>query len=253
MSDILQSNRVHVDRHLSNVALNYQPEGFIAAEIAPIVPVAKRTDTYINYSQADMFRREDAKRMDGAEAKIINFGAVSDSYRCLNYALKSSITLEDEAQRDPEYRMLTEEGRTRFLTTKHLIDWETRVASLCQANANVASNFATTSAWTDYTNATPLSDIWTAQDRFRSINGYRANRILFGLDAWVNFIRNTQVRNSVMNPNVTAGGDLPMPAAVGRYLEMRVIVGGAYRNFAGQGVANSLGGVWGDNAILYYA
>jgi hypothetical protein len=254
MSELLQSGKVHVDRHLTNVALNYRPSGFIAADIAPIVPVMKRSDSFINYTQADMFRREDAQRNEGDEAKVINFGASSDFYNVKNYALKFRMTLETELNRDPEYRMLSEENRTRFLVDKHLIDWETRIASLALNTANVGSTVTINSAWTDATNSRPVTNIMTVLNNFFLGTGYKANRMLFGYQAWNNFIQSNQVRDGVMNPNVTGGGQYPVAENVARYFGMdRVIVAAATRNTADVAQTQTLNTIWGDNVLVYYA
>ena len=254
MSELLQGGRVHVDRHLTNVALNYRPSGFIADQIAPIVPVMKRSDSFINYTQADMFRRESALRADGDRAKIVKFGASSDFYNVKNYALAFQMTLEDEVNRDPEYRMLTEENRVRFLMDKHSIDWETRVASLALVTTNVGSTVTVASAWTDAVNAVPVSNVMTVMNNLFLGTGYAANRMLFGYRAWNNFIQANQVRNSVMNPNVSGGGSLPMADAVARFFGVdRVLVGAATRNTADEAQAQTLSDIWGDNVLIYYA
>ena len=254
MSEILQGPKVHVDRHLTNIALNYQPGGWIAQDIAPIVPVAKRSDSFIDYTQADMFRREDASRSPGDEAKVVKFAASSNFYNCKNWALKFRMTLEDEANRDPEYRMLNEEGKTRFLSNKLMIDWETRVASLALVTTNVGSTVTVTSAWTDATNSRPISNIMTVRNNIYLGTGYMPNRMLFGYQAWNNFIQSDQAKNSLTNPNVTGGGFLPMADAVARYFSVdRVLIGGAIRNTADEGQAQTLADIWSDNVLIYYA
>ena len=254
MSEILQGPKVHVDRHLTNIALNYQPGGWIAQDIAPIVPVAKRSDSFIDYAQADMFRRDDASRSPGDEAKVVKFAASSNFYNCKNWALKFRMTLEDEANRDPEYRMLNEEGKTRFLSNKLMIDWETRVASLALVTTNVGSTVTVTSAWTDATNSRPISNIMTVRNNIYLGTGYMPNRMVFGYQAWNNFIQSDQAKNSLTNPNVTGGGFLPMADAVARYFSVdRVLIGGAIRNTADEGQAQTLADIWSDNVLIYYA
>ena len=68
MSGYLQGRAAHIDHHLSNVAINYRPAGFIADRIFPVVPVPKQSDTYVIFEQADLFRRENTARSRGAEA-----------------------------------------------------------------------------------------------------------------------------------------------------------------------------------------
>ena len=254
MSEILQGPRVHVDRHLTNVALNYRPTGWVAADLAPIVPVGKRSDSFIEFTQADMFRREDAGRAPGDEAKVVAFGVSSNFYNVKNYALKFRMTLEDESNRDPEYRMLNEEGRVRFLTDKLMLDWETRVASLALVTTNVGSTVTVVSAWTDATNSRPISNIMTVRNNIYLGTGYMPNRMLFGYRAWNNFIQSDQAKNSLTNPNVSGGGALPMADAVARYFGVdRVLVAGAIRNTADEGQAITLSDIWADNVLIYYA
>jgi len=62
---------LHLDQHLSNIAINYQPKGMIADVIAPIVKVGKQSDNYIIWDHADAFRVEDDKRAPGTEANKI--------------------------------------------------------------------------------------------------------------------------------------------------------------------------------------
>ena len=129
MSGYLQGHAVHIDHHLSNVAINYRPAGFIADEIFPVVPVPKQSDTYVIYEQADLFRRENTKRSRGAEANKIHARVSSASFYCENFALKADVTVEDRANADPVFVRQFEEGRVMRLQDALFLDWEIRVAN----------------------------------------------------------------------------------------------------------------------------
>ena len=72
---------LHIDKHLSNVAMAYRPMGMIADLIAPIVPVGKQSDLYPVWSQADALRVEDDKRAPLTEANLITQDVSSQQNR----------------------------------------------------------------------------------------------------------------------------------------------------------------------------
>ncbi|MEE8394800.1 MAG: major capsid protein [bacterium] len=253
MSGYLQGRSAHIDRHLSNVAINYRPMGFIADRVFPVVRVPKQSDLYVIFEQADLFRREDTRRARGGEANKIHSRVSSASFYCENFALKADVTLEDHANADPLFINGFEEGRVMRVQDALFLDWELRVATQLTTDANVGTVAAVGSAWTDYANADPLNDIWTMVDNVEGATGYRPNKILFSGDAWRNFRRNSSVIDKATNPNVSGGGNYPSVQAAEDLLEMEVLVGGAYYNSAEEAVAQSLSRIWGDHVLVYFA
>ncbi|HPA76841.1 MAG TPA: hypothetical protein PK888_13610, partial [Deltaproteobacteria bacterium] len=77
---------VHIDVPLSQVAIAYNPRGFIADQIAPMVGVNKQSDGYYIWDIADAYRVEDSKRAPGAEANVIERSVSSGTYFAKNYA-----------------------------------------------------------------------------------------------------------------------------------------------------------------------
>lgn len=253
MSAYLQGRATHIDHHLSNVAINYRPAGFIADQVFPTVPVPKQSDSYVVFEQADLFRREPTQRSRGGEANKIHSRVSSASYYCENFALKAEVTLEDQLNADPVFVQQFEEGRVMRLQDALYLDWELRVAQLVTNASNVGSAVAVGSAWTNYANADPLKDIWNAVDNVEAATGYRPNRALFSGTAWRHFRRNAKVIDKATNPHVSAGGLYPSARQIEELLEMRVLVGNAWRNTAEEGLAIALSQIWADHVLLYYA
>ena len=253
MSAYLQGRAAHIDHHLSNVAINYRPAGFIADQIFPVVPVPKQSDNYVIYEQADLFRRETTRRSRGGEANKITSSVSSAGFYCDNYALKANVTVEDRANADPIFVRQFEEGRVMRLQDALHLDWEIRVANVVTSSTNVGSSAAVGSAWTDYTNADPLGDIWTAVDNVEVATGYRPNHILFSGTAWRNFRRNVNVIDKATGTGVTGGGLYPTANQIEDLLEMQVLVGNAWYNSAQEAQTISLNQVWEDHVITYYA
>ena len=253
MSDMLQPRTVHVDQHLSNVAIAFRPVGFVADQLCPIVPVPHQSDTYLVWTQADQYRLENTRRSPSTEARRVTWQVGSASYLAQNYALKAGMQIETRENMDPIFVREREEGITRRLTELMMLDYETRVASLWQNSSNVGSFSNVVSSWTS-SGATPVDNIFTAMENVADATGYVPNRIHFGIAAWRTFQRHQQVRNSVMNPNVSAGGPLPMQEAVARFFGVdKITVGRAYRTTGQQGQPLSLTPVWGNHVTAYYA
>jgi hypothetical protein len=253
MSGYLQGRAAHIDHHLSNVAINYRPAGFIADRIFPVVPVPKQSDTYVIFEQADLFRRENTARARGAEANKTHFRVSSAGFFCENFALKADVTIEDRANADPVFVRSFEEGRVMRLQDALFLDWEIRAASLITSGSNVGSYSAVHSAWTDHDNSDPLRDIWSAVDNVEIATGYRPNRVLFSGAAWRNFRRHTDVIDKATQPVISGTGHYPSVAQVEELLEMSVLVGNAWYNQGAEGQAINLRQVWNDHAIVYYA
>ncbi|MCH8888717.1 MAG: hypothetical protein IIC13_19230 [SAR324 cluster bacterium] len=253
MSGYQQGRAVHIDHHLSNVAINYRPAGFIADRIFPVVPVPKQSDTYVIFEQADLFRKENTRRSRGGEANKIHSRVSSSGYYCNNYALKADVTLEDRANADPIFVQQFEEGRINRVQDALFLDWEVRVANQLTDASNVGSSTAVASAWDDYTNADPLGDVWTAVDNVELATGFRPNRILFSGTAWRHFRRNATVIDKSTNPHITGGGLYPSTRQMEDLLEMKVLVGNAWQNTAEEAMPLNLSQIWGDHVVVYYA
>ena len=254
MSSYLQGRGIHVDKHLSNVALNYRPSGFVADKVFPTVSVQKQSDMILTYNQGDLWRRENTKRSRGTMANKISFQVSSTSYYAENYALSAGVTIEDRANADAALVRSLEEGRVNRLLDSLMLDWEVRVAAQATNTSNVGTSAAVGSAWTDLTNSDPLSDIRAMYDNVEAITGYTPNKILFSGDSWKYFSRNSTVIDKV-NPSGNTGGGLNASATQAASLlgVEEVIIGQSFYNTAEEGIAQSLSRVWGDHVLVYFA
>ena len=244
------SHQIHIDKPLSEFAIGYRPEGFIADMLFPVVNVQKQSDLYVTFSRADALRRQDTKRAPGTEAKLVTRNVSSNTYFASNYALKAGVTIEDKSNADPIFYQSLVEGRAEFVLDHLLLDWEIRVANMVTSGSNVGSSAAVSSAWNGAGN--PLGNINTAIDNVHFSNGVRPNRIAFGIEAWNSFRRDTTVRDLIFGVN--NGGGYPNTQQVAQLLNVdEVYVAGAFRNTADEGVTETLASVWRDNVLVYYA
>jgi len=242
---------LHVDKLLSEMALGYRPEGFIADMIMPVVNVGKQSDLYAVFSRADRLRRQNTNRAPGTEARKVVESVGSGTYYAPNYALKAAVTIEDRANADPIYQNLQAEGKTMLVMDHLMLDYEIRVASQVTSTSNVGSSSAVSSGWTG-SGADPLADINQGIDNVHYSNGVRPNKVTFGIEAWNSFRRHSTVRNLIFGTN--NGGGYPNTAQVAQLLNVdEVQVAGAFRNTGGEGLAESLSSIWGESVLIHYS
>jgi len=250
---------IHIDVPLSNIMLNYRPQGMVADMVFPIVGVPKQSDAYLIWNQGDILRVDDDRRAPGAEANIVTLNVSSATYYCDPHFLKTPLVIEDNVNMDPAYATMLRQGRAQFLTGKLLLGMERRVANLVTSSSNVGSASGPTSAWTDFTdgNSDPLGDIWTAMNNVQDATGYMPNRILFGDKAWRNFRRHRGVISQINGADGVIGPSstrIISQAQAASFLELdQVLVSRAYDNTAEEGQTATLAQVMDDNVLIYFA
>lgn len=245
------SHDLHIDASLSQMALGYRPEGFIADMVFPVVNVAKQSDQYVEWSRADRLRIHDTKRAPSTEAKRIYESVSSGTYYAKNYALKAPVPMEDFKNADPIYLNNLNTGKTQLVLDGLLLDWEVRQANQVTSGSNVGSYTAVASAWTG-SGADPLNDMNTMIDNVHYATGIKPNRIIFGLQAWKPFRRHSTVRDLIFGVN--NGGGYATLQSVADLLEVdKILVGGAFQNTVAEGLGESLSTIWDDHVLIYYA
>jgi hypothetical protein len=250
----IPKNELHVDKHLTNVAMNYKQDLSFADRIAPKVKVGKQTDMVRTYSQADLWRINNTIRAPGTEANRIVTTVGSESYYCENYALRADITIEDRANADPVFTRNLEEGRTELLSSQLQLDWSRRIAQQVTNTTNVGTSSNVASAWTDNTNSDPWDDVLTKIDQIQDSTGYRPNRVSFGLESYRQFRRNNKVIDKIQTTGVSGAGQVVSERQVAELLEVdEIIVARGFYNAGEEGQAIDLQKIWDDHVLVYYA
>jgi len=251
---------LHVDRLLTNLAINYRPRNFIADQIAPIVPVLKQRDTYPVYSRFEYFAVEDTKRGPSTEAKKVTRSVGSAFYQAEDYALGYDNTIEDAANVDDAYRAFDAAGKARYLQDKLMVDYEKRVLTLCTATANVGTVFVCNSTWLAAGGAAgqnagdPYAQWEQMSEYMKGSVGQRPNSCIIGWKAWGRLKRNYYMRQLIQG---TMGGGPIVQAQVQALFGVdRFIIADALyhtQNEAQSAAAMTLTNPLADQMIAYYA
>jgi len=240
---------LHVDKVLSQMAMGYRPDGFIADMIFPTVRVDKQSDIYTEFDRGRRLRRQDTRRGPGAEAHRVDQDFGSATYYCRNYALKAAVTIEDKANADPAFVRDIINGRVELLIDDLMLDKEMRVAALVNNTSNVGSYSAVTSAWNGSGHV--LDDLNAAIDSVRYGNGVKPNIIVMGQEAWDSARRDSTVRNLIFGNN--NGGGYASEQAFADLLGIeKLLIAGSFKNTGDEGQSEVIKTVWGDNVFVGY-
>lgn len=245
---------LHVDNFLSEVAINFRPEGFIADMIAPVVSVAKETNFYPVFNRGETFAIEDTARSRMTEAKRITRSVSTAAYACKNYALAYDVAIEDRANMDAALQFELDVGATRYLETKMFLDWDRRVTNMVGSASNVSTGFLTGSSWVAGANpGDPISMIWKAMEQVQSQTAQKPNSLLFGWQAWNFFRRNSNARNYVLGLN-NGGGAVTRESTKAAFEVDRLLVAGAFYNTANENQTAALtSNALKDSVLAYYS
>jgi hypothetical protein len=251
---------LHIDTHLTNMAINYRPQNFIADQIAPIIPVDKESNSYPIFSRFENFAVEDTARSRGTEAKKVTRSVSSANYKTQNFALGFDVTVEDLANMDQAFRGELDLGAAKYLLGKLGLDWEKRVLTLANAAASVSTTFVPSSAWNVTGTATapggdPFSQIMQMIEQIQSQVGQRPNSILFGWKAWNYCRRNFNMRNLINGTN-NRGGTVTRDQVASIFEVDRLLVSEALWHTANEAAINSgqlTANPIQDKVVVYYA
>lgn len=252
---------LHIDTHLTNLAINYRPQNFIADQIAPIVSVDKESNSYPIFSRFENFAIEDTTRARGSEAKKITRSVSSANYLARNYALGFDVAIEDLANMDQAFRGELDLGAAKYLVGKLGLDMERRVITLANVAGSVSTTWLTGSSWaTAGTNAgDPFSQVMQMIEQVQGTTGQRPNSLLIGWKAWNYMRRNYNMRNLINGVN-NRGGTVAREQVAAIFEVDRFIVSEALWHTANENAVNSgqlnvvaTGNPIQDKVFAYYA
>lgn len=253
-------NEVHIDVALSNFALGYHPQGMIADQIFPVIPVKKESDKYYTWDKGEAFRVPDnTKRADGSRSKTVSFTVTSTGYSSDEYALNVEIT---DRQRDNADSVINlEKAKVRRLKDLIMLDQEIRVSTVLTTLTNWAStNRLTLSGTQQWNNASYSSTDKTygieavvdaGKEAVRQqTGGYEPNMIIIPSAVAKVIKKDSAVRDLIKytHQELLVDGDLP-PVL----WNMKVVIPKVSKNTNVEGNATqTLTDVWGKHVLMLY-
>lgn len=253
---------LHIDQALTNISVMYRNEQYIADDVLPPLPVAKRSDKYFVYRKEDFLSgtpvdvngRPQTLRAPGSEAAEIDLSLSNTNYFAEEYAIRGLVTDAEVAIADNPIQPDTDQ--TLQLTERLMIDNEVMAAQMVMGPANYAASNEKLlvagagtnkgdSSWNaNNANTSPLTNIKNARTQVIAGIAKDANTLIMGYDSALALAETTEVKTLLQytNPDMVSGSGLPKTIR-----GMRTIVGMAQRNVGKEGQAYAGGYVWDAN------
>jgi len=238
-----------VDPVLTNVAIGYQNETYIAESLFPSLPVKFQSGKHFVYDQG-RFRVVTTKRGMGANSQEMQLKLTTGNpYFCEDHALKQFVPDEDVDNAQTPTDPFTDAAEN--LMDLHMVARETEVASLVTSTGTMTQNttLSGTSQWSDYSNSDPFADIETGKQTVHAAIHRTPNILVMGKQAWDKLKLHPALIERI---KYTGKGPLTTDMVASLFEVDRILVGGAAKNTAKEGQTDSTSYIWGKDAVLLY-
>lgn len=239
----------NVDPVLTNVAIGYTNDTFIADQIFPVVPVKQQSGKHFVYDQG-RFRVNETRRASGASSQKMNLKfTTGNAYFCEDHALSQDVPDEDVDNAITPTSPF--QDATENLMDLHKTAREVEVATLA-TNTGVFTNYTTlsgTSQFSDYDNSDPFSVFETAKQTIHNAIHLPANTIVMGKQVWDKL----KLHPAFLERIKYTGKGPVTTDMVASLLEVdRILIGGAAKNTAKEGQSDSMSYIWGKDISVFY-
>ena len=241
------STDVHVDGPLTNLSVGFKNDmnHFVADKVFPTVSVAKQTDKYFTYTQADFFRTDAQLRAPGTESAGSGYNLSTSTYSCDVLALHKDIADQTRANADAPLDMNRDavEFLTQHMMLKREIDFADKFLKSGVWSHDKDGN------WTGSNSA--IDEIHDGQDYVEARTGYRPNILVLGAAAFTELKNNSDVLDCIKYTQTGVVTEQLLASLLG--LD-KVLVSRAIKNSNGEGATASYGRVMTSaEALLVYA
>jgi len=239
---------VHTNSVLSGVSVMYKNDSYIADQVLPVVPVKKESDLYYTYTRN--WRLPVALRAAGAEAAEVEWNVGSDTYSCIEYALKD--LLPDRVRNNADKPLSMDADTTENLTDLIQLGREKRVADVVFTSGNHGSTSALsgTNQWDDYAGSDPIGDVRTAMNTVHAASGKLPNTMVMGREVFIKLLDHPDVLERI---KYTQKGKITSQILASLFEVDKILVGNALYDSSTVDASESLGYIWGKNVALIYA
>lgn len=252
MAYMFDPNDVKLNEGLRTISQAYRNEDTVWREVAPIIPVTKRSGKYFVFDAFEAFATTDDTTAPHADAKQIYQKLSDDNYSVQDHALEAPVSVEALEEADDELALEGNalEGVRGRLELNHELRVAQQLFSAATYTADYKATLSGTAQWSDAT-SDPIQTIIEKMD----VPLQRPNRLLLGHEVWRRLRSHPKVVSAIYptGGNAGTGGLLASTQQLAEVLEIeQIVVGRARYNTAKDGQPGALARIWGDHALLYY-
>ena len=238
-----------VDPMLTNVAISYENDAYIAKMIFPELPVSKQSGKHFVYDRA-RFRNNDTLRGQGSNSNEITLAITTGTaYYAEDHAVKQFVSDEDvDNAMTPTSPFIdaTENGTDTLMVAR-----EVELAGMLADTAVLTQNttLSGTSQWSDYTNSDPIGNIRTGMQTVHAAIGKDPNVLILGKQVYDKLVDHPAFTERVKYSQL----GVMTPELLARIVGVeKVIIGGAHKTNSAEGQTETTTYIWGKHAILAY-
>ena len=237
-----------VDPLLTNFSIGYKNAEMIAQILLPDLAVKFDTGKHWIYDRGG-FRTEETRRGQGAKSREVTHGLTTGlAYSCEDHAIKEFVSDEDVRNaaegRDP-YQDATEN-----VTNKLLLGREVEAATMLRDTSILTQNdtLVGSEQWSD-SNSDPVTAIREASSQIFGQIFQKPNVLMLSKQVFDKLQDHPAIVERVKYSQL---GVLTVDLLARFFDVQTVIIGAAGQNSSVEGQADSMGFVWGKDAILAY-
>ena len=252
--------QVHANVPLTNISIAYMQKAsdFVAAQVFPIVPVEKKSDSYYSYTKNDWFRDEAKERAPGTETAGGGYNLNSDAtYNCKTWGFHKDVPWDIRNNADAGINM--DRDATEFVTQRLLIRRERLFADNYFKASVWGKDYTGVAAnpvagqfiqWSDYANSNPIDDIKNGRLYVKSITGMRVNTLLIGEEVFEALKQHPDI---IDRYKYTQAGVITADL-IARVFEVdKLVVAGAVYATNAEGATEAYSFIHGKKALLCYS
>ena len=252
---MLTPSAVHVDQPLTNLTLAYVQEqsNFIADKVFPVVGVNKQSDKYYIYDRAGMNRGGERKPLaPRTEVKRIGLSVSTDSYYADVFGL--GMDFDEQTIANEDAALETRAAGAQTLVNNLLIDREIDFANTFFSAGVWGSESTPSNLWSDYTNATPITDVTAARRAMQlKSGGYKPTTMVVGKEVRDILINHPDILARLNGGATVSNTALITNAKLAEIFEVEnFFVMEAVQNESAEGIAESNAFIGGKHALLTY-
>jgi len=238
-----------IDKFLTMASKGYQPEGFIADQIFPVVNVKEKSGILAGYGNNHIRIMNTVYGGRGKAPRFESNTRSSDTYLVESHGLEGLVTPDDYRNVEDPYD--AEKDETLFLVTVLKISREKALADVFTSTSTLTRNqtLSGSSQFSDYVNSDPLGKFKTAQESVYDGCGAKPNT---GVMSWKVF--NTLSYHPGILDSLgfaqNRAGTLQEAEVASAMKVQRLLVGEPKYNSAALGQTDVLSDIWGKDVVF---
>lgn len=238
-----------VDPMLTNVAISYGNEDYIADKIFPEFSVKKQSGKHFVYDKG-RFRINDTLRAAGSNSNEVTLNLTTGTaYFCDDHALRQFVPDEDVGNAITPTSPFID--ATENVTDMMLVSKEKALADYMANTGNLTQNttLSGTDQWSDFSNSDPFTDIETAKSTVHASIFKKPNVLILGKQVYDKLKHHPDLLDRV---KYSQKGIITIDLLKGLFDVDYVLIGAAGYNSAAEGQTDSMGYIWGKHAWIAY-